>query len=206
MRTDTADGVWAARRTELRRGLREHVTIAAAGRTLTFGEVIEGWRGSEAFRAFFIGELAATPFPAFFWEMPPIRQKRTEVTYEYVAIRSDALASLPADPDAFESKFRQTDPACDIATFPNLGRDALLVAPRPLNGPDCYGHLGVFVRSAPRRQQHALFRSLGRALGHVVRICDGGLWTSTSGLGVPWLHIRLDSFPKYYNHQPFAIA
>ena len=32
---------------------------------------------------------------------------------------------------------------------------------------------------------------------------DVPVWTSTSGLGVYWLHVRLDSRPKYYQHQPF---
>ena len=27
---------------------------------------------------------------------------------------------------------------------------------------------------------------------------DQKLWVSTSGLGVFWLHLRLDSYPKYY--------
>jgi hypothetical protein len=30
------------------------------------------------------------------------------------------------------------------------------------------------------------------------------MWLSTSGLGVAWLHIRLDSTPKYYQHQPYT--
>lgn len=32
---------------------------------------------------------------------------------------------------------------------------------------------------------------------------DAPLWVSTSGLGVPWLHVRLDDAPKYYTHRPF---
>lgn len=29
------------------------------------------------------------------------------------------------------------------------------------------------------------------------------LWVSTSGLGVSWLHVRLDSRPKYYTYAPY---
>jgi hypothetical protein len=29
-------------------------------------------------------------------------------------------------------------------------------------------------------------------------------WISTSGLGVPWVHVRLDSYPKYYQYRPYA--
>ena len=32
------------------------------------------------------------------------------------------------------------------------------------------------------------------------------LWVSTSGLGVYWLHVRLDSYPKYYQHAPYKNA
>ena len=30
------------------------------------------------------------------------------------------------------------------------------------------------------------------------------VWLSTSGMGVPWLHMRLDQVPKYYTYEPFA--
>jgi len=29
------------------------------------------------------------------------------------------------------------------------------------------------------------------------------VWLNTSGLGIYWLHIRLDSSPKYYTHAPY---
>jgi len=28
-------------------------------------------------------------------------------------------------------------------------------------------------------------------------------WLSTSGLGIAWLHVRLDERPKYYTHAPY---
>ena len=31
------------------------------------------------------------------------------------------------------------------------------------------------------------------------------VWLSTSGLGVYWLHVRLDSRPKYYQFKEFAV-
>lgn len=32
---------------------------------------------------------------------------------------------------------------------------------------------------------------------------DYPIWLSTSGLGVYWLHMRLDRRPKYYTYEPF---
>lgn len=194
--------MWAARRTDLGAGLSEQVTITQAGRTLTFAEVIAGWGDDHAFRDFFISELAATRFSAFFWEMPAIRGRRTDIQYEYVAIGSEFLAQMAPDPRAFESVFRGKSNS--VATFRNLGGDALLVAPAPIAGIRYYGHLAAFVRSAPEHQRHELFQILARAIARLLPVCRGPLWTSTSGLGVPWLHIRLDSFPKYYNYRPYA--
>ena len=34
--------------------------------------------------------------------------------------------------------------------------------------------------------------------------CTRPTWLSTEGSGVPWLHVRLDSRPKYYHHAAYA--
>lgn len=31
------------------------------------------------------------------------------------------------------------------------------------------------------------------------------LWISTSGLGVSWLHVRLNFYPKYYSHNSYKL-
>ena len=31
------------------------------------------------------------------------------------------------------------------------------------------------------------------------------LWLNTSGAAVAWLHVRLDSSPKYYRHREYAM-
>ncbi|HWY14748.1 MAG TPA: hypothetical protein VNX86_06375 [Rhizomicrobium sp.] len=165
--------------------------------------MIAGWRDNEEFRAFFIAGLAATDFPAFFWEMPPIRRGQSEIDYEYVAIRSDGLEQLHPDARAFDSKF-EAPASASVVTFRNLGGDAVLVAPKKISDLESYGHIATFVRSAPIGQRQELFQTLGSAISDVLTENDKRIWISTSGLGVPWVHIRLDSYPKYYNHQPYA--
>ncbi len=196
--------MWEARRTAIRQGWSEKIAIAAAGRTLSFAEVIALWRQDSDFRAFFIDELAATALPAFLWEMPPIWSGRTQLDYEFVAIRSDGLARMRPDADAFASQLAAPGTSSSVVAFPNLGGDALLVAPRQIAGLQSYGHIAAFVRSAPAAQQHALFQILAGAIDDVLRTHDGRIWISTSGLGVAWLHVRIDSYPKYYQHRPYA--
>ena len=172
------------------------------GAAASFADVIAAWQAGAEFRDFFIRQLADAPFPAFFWEMPPIRRDTIDRAYEFVTIRSDALARMPAEAEAFASPFK--DATGPIATFRNLGGDALLVAPRPISETASYIHLAAFLRTAPATQQHALFVSLARATELELLHGPEPVWISTSGLGVGWLHIRLDSFPKYYQYRPYA--
>jgi hypothetical protein len=51
-------------------------------------------------------------------------------------------------------------------------------------------------------QVRALWRATAETL--LDRISDTPTWLSTAGLGVIWLHLRLDSRPKYYSHRPYA--
>lgn len=194
--------MWTAHRTALLEGWHEKVVVVEDGRMMTFAEVIAGWRDDAAFRAFFLAVLAATAYPAFFWEMPPIRRGQTGVSYEYVAIRSDALAHTPPDSEVFAEKFRNT--VGSVATFRNLGGDALLVVPRQTGEAEAYTHIAAFVRDAPPAQQREFLRVLGLAIGQELRGTAERIWVSTSGLGVAWLHVRLDSYPKYYQHRPYA--
>jgi hypothetical protein len=83
----------------------------------------------------------------------------------------------------------------------NLGGDATLIVPREQADVACYPHLAAFVRGAPLTQQHDLLQKTGAALAQ--RLRDTPIWVSTSGLGVSWLHVRLDSRPKYYTYTPY---
>lgn len=126
--------------------------------------------------------------------------------FEFVTVRAGGFAR--ADPSDFAEHFR--GPA-GAATFHNLGGDALLVSPtgEPVLAPGAarkgYGHLAAFCRNAPESQHEALWAAVGAAMQDP-RVGDGPVWLSTEGSGVPWLHVRLDSRPKYYHHGPYRAA
>jgi hypothetical protein len=196
--------MWSANRTLLREGRGEKVALLRDGRAAAFAEVVAAWRGDADFRTFFAGELAATNQRAFFWEMPPIRRGHTDMAYEYVTIGSDALARMAPDAEAFAAIFENGPDS--VVTFRNLGGDALLVAPRPLGDHRSYAHIAAFLRAAPEAQRLELFRVLGHAIDAELQRTPDPIWVSTSGLGVAWLHVRLDSYPKYYQYRPYAMA
>lgn len=156
---------------------------------------------NEEFRSSLVAELANAPFKAYFWETPPITIETSERSFEYVLTDAPGLASAAPEVDAFREHFSSDAGADGVVTFPNLGGDATLVVPCPNGGLSSYAHLAAFVRGAKEAQRHALFAALGTAV--LSHLSERPLWISTAGMGVYWLHLRLDSRPKYYRHAPY---
>lgn len=193
--------MWTAHRAAIDGRAGEIITLAENGRPLSVGGAIALWREDAAFRDFFTTTLAASPYQAFFWEMPPLTHATCADPFECALIRGDALAHMRADDADFTEHLSGTEP---VVAFANLGGDALLIAPRGIADAQCYGHIAAFVRMAPREQQHALFRTLALEIDKRMATSPDRFWVSTSGLGVPWVHVRLDSYPKYYQHRRYA--
>jgi hypothetical protein len=195
--------VWRTQRSAVDGNRGEKIALLADERPLTFENVIVGWRNDTGFRDLFIAELAASPYSAFFWELPSLSRATLANPFECVAIRSEALTDMRADPSDFAEHLNPAAPI--VVSFPNLGGDAVLIVPRKISGLDCYGHFAAFVREAPREQQHAMFQILADETEKLLKT-GRRFWISTSGLGVPWVHVRLDLYPKYYQYRPYAEA
>jgi hypothetical protein len=195
--------MWGVTTERLERGRVRKVAVRRSDDSLRFAEAITLWQQDRVFREFFIGLLAEAPFIAFFWECPAVTESTIGRPFEFVLVDSPPLAAMPPDAGAFAEHFAAGEEGEGIATFWNLGRDALLVAPCPRAPVSVYTHLAAFARAAPAEQQHALWRAVGAAV--VGRLGTLPIWISTSGLGVGWLHVRLDSRPKYYSYNPYRI-
>jgi hypothetical protein len=170
------------------------------GRPVAVAEVLDLWSGDAAFRAFFVARLRAVPFAAYCWETPPVVASSVGRPFECTFVDSPALARVVADPEPFREHFT----GAAAVRFESLGRDALLVAPCPRGPIAPYAHLAAFVRGAPEDQVAALWQEVAGAVRG--RIGARPLWLSTAGLGVSWLHVRLDSRPKYYRTRAYARA
>lgn len=175
------------------------VSLELSGRRLTVGDVLEALRAQREFRTFFTGLLCAVPFEAFCWETPPLTRTALRRPFECAFVDSPALAKAQADPQPFEAQLRFARGA-EVMAFDNLGGDARLVVPCPAPGRQ-YPHLATFCRSAPPPQADALWAKVGEQAQ--ARIGEAPFWLSTAGLGVYWLHVRLDQRPKYYRYAPY---
>jgi hypothetical protein len=153
--------------------------IRIAARRSGFRRLVYGFAQERTIQLIFLGAPTTETTSGF------------EQAAEFVMIDAPILDSMRPNTEAFRSYFAGED----VATFRNLGGDAILIAPSPDDASFAYPHLGAF------QKIRKLWHSVGQAVCGA--LSDQPTWLSTSGLGIAWLHIRLDSYPKYYQHQPY---
>ena len=147
--------------------------------------------------------LTDMPLEAMLFETPPVTRTSAEYTnFEFVV--HDAPPLYDATPDTSAFFPQHADKACDgFAVFPNLGKDATLVSPCPSadNPDDDAVHLVKYLRNAGAHNARKLWSTVAQAVQR--QLSEKPLWVSTNGYGVSWLHVRLDSSPKYYSYRPY---
>lgn len=164
------------------------------GEAVSFARVIELLRAEQdGFRRYLVELFRSSPFSCFRFECPPVTIATRRRAFEFVLVDSPEIDS-PPDPRDFQSHFDRSHD--DVLAFDNLGGDATLIVPHPRPASPGYAHLADFTRQAPAAQQLALWRLVGDTLHRLLG--DSPLWLNTAGGGVPWLHVRLDTRPKYY--------
>ena len=167
---------------------------------MSFRSFFERLASDEAFADWFCCTLAEFEGAAFYWELPPLTAATLDRDTEFVLIEAPMLARIPTERVPFEEHFRRA-PGEDVIVFPNLGGDAVMVVPCPRGPDEHYPHLAAFLRGAGKQQARALWRATAKEM--LRRLGSRPTWLSTAGGGVAWLHIRLDSRPKYYSYEPY---
>ncbi|MEM9074993.1 MAG: hypothetical protein AAGE52_41235 [Myxococcota bacterium] len=170
------------------------------GDALRWSAFRQALENDPATRAALTKVLQDAPHPAYFWECVPWPVGEDPLL-EFVLLSAPGLARRRANADAFTAHLDRGSGL--TRTFPSLRGDAELVVPTKEGDEREFGHLASWIRYAAPSQIEAMWISLARAIW-TWRLEDRGtLWVSTSGGGVPWLHLRLDSRPKYYKYVDF---
>lgn len=181
-------------------GVTRWIVAGADDARASFDQVLGLLEGDAGFVDAWSEALIACPMQAYCWECPPFQATTMSRPFECVLVESPLLERAEPDPAPFAEYFRADR---EVVVFAILGKDATLIAPCPRNGRD-FAHLGRFMRNADTAQRRALWRQVSisarRAVGREP------IWLSTAGLGVSWLHVRLDTRPKYYRYAPYRMA
>jgi len=161
---------------------------------LSFKEVFNLWQQNVEFVKFYKNELLNLKYQAFYWEHPALNKGFLNKRYECILQRSRPLEHLPIDERSFRDYLFQEAAVTD---FMNLGKDARLVIPTKKTDKEIYNHFGKFLRFAAEEQIIAVFKSVGKTILEEIET-QKLIWLNTEGTGVIWLHIRMDTKPKYY--------
>lgn len=193
--------MWEAEIGDISSGKR--FQVAKGGTRLSFRELFSLLEHDPGFANWYTRILAGCAFSAFFWEHPAFSTQTFDQEAEFVLIEASSLARIDPEPAPFESRFA-SEPDADVIAFANLSGDALLIVPRPVGPLEAYPHLAAFLRHAPGSQVRSLWRHAAVAVRE--NLGRDPRWLSTAGLGVSWLHLRLDSSPKYYQFGPYRAS
>jgi hypothetical protein len=175
-----------------------NTSSGAASRAAFFAALAD----DRSLRATLTATLRESPYSAFAWETPALSAVTAERDAVFAIIDNPPLARVEPDPSPFSTHLAECD---QVATFANLGGDAVLIVPSPRAAPGA-AHLAAFVRSAPVDVIDALWAAVGKAVASRCAARPEPVWVSTAGLGVTWLHVRLDDRPKYYRYRAFTSA
>lgn len=166
-----------------------------------------------------------TPFKAFFFETKGVSQKTLTKQFEFVLVNSPHLHTFCESngPDLRSFAQQLLSKQCNEddsnkygCSFPNLSGDAQLIVPKwdiykneLANIPtSAYSHLASFLRECPSDQINSVWKIVASQYSleiHKFAMNSAyPIWLSTSGMGVSYLHFRLDKRPKYYTFPNFA--
>ena len=169
----------------------EKFTVMNGEKSLTYSDFLNFTLKNINFRNQFLSILEKSRFDAYRLETPGVNLTSLNQRFEFVLINCPALIGV-VDEDSFSEFF--TEEKIGAVSFPNLGKNAQLIVPCPIARPEVYTHLASFCRKAPVAQKHNLFKL---AAGYLKEnISDKPSWFSTAGMGVSWLHLRIEQKPK----------
>lgn len=180
------------------RETNQRFSISKDGAKISNQQFLMLLKNDTLFRSFYTEYLISLGYEAFFWENKPMMSANLHQEYECNVLNSAFLAQKSPDFHTFSSYFKRNR---EVVSFKNSGNDAQLIVPCPNDGHPGYTHIGTFIREAPESQVQKLWERTGREMLDIIG--EEPRWLSTSGLGVFWLHIRIDSVPKYYQTEEY---
>ena len=145
---------------------------------------------------------------AYFWECVPVSQKLINKKFEFVVTKSEELNNITLDSGPFAKHLADIAIAGTwVGSFPNKGKDAVLIIPSAKkdykkNIID-YKNISQFTKNASQEQKQKFWQEVANRLSRELEKNEAPKWLSTHGLGVPYLHVRIDNRPKYYHFEEY---
>ena len=121
-----------------------------------------------------------------------VNKKYKEEFLEDIRLESHTRQDL----QTFKEHFKKNNKYA--ISFPNLSKDTVLVVPQPRQGKQ-FTNLYYFMKNASVVQQKELWKLVVKEVRKMLQKHEN-IWVSSQGLGIDYLHVRICSFPKYYEN------
>lgn len=157
-----------------------------------------------SFNSFILTNILKKFHSSFYFECIPINKENlNNIIFEFMIIKAPELDYLQLDQNSFQNKFILNE---KVISFNNLGGDASLIVPCPNKNEsnEYMRNIHTFITHASDDLIELLWKKVAEVM--IQRLednIDQPIWLSTCGNGVYWLHVRLDSYPKYYSWVPY---
>lgn len=173
------------------------------GTNLTFKQVFEVMENDPlTFHNYLKDEVLKTGYKAVYLEFPKLNTKNLNNKFECVILEAIELINSNPNPQAFGISCSDL-----VICTRNKSKDAELIIPN-LNSSNNYAHLFLFLDPENcQPPENNLYYYFWKSAAIVIKEqinCNKNIWISTSGLGIPWLHLRISEIPKYYRFQKYC--
>ena len=173
---------------------------------VTMQSVLQALEEKMSLSKILIKTLAKCPLDHYVLEFPPVSgQTLHGIPFSFV-VTKEARLDRKQSLDAFQEHYQRGKV---VVNFKNLSGESTLVVPLPgsKSGGQEFSSIGPYSRTVPMKHQQKFWKRVARCiLKEMKHDFYRAYWLSTSGLGVPWLHARIDKTPKYYVYGPFKTA
>lgn len=171
----------------------------------SFCQILKIWKRPKTdiqFWCDFLLCLQKIPFTTFYFECRPISGLYSNLNFEFVIIKTKL--SPIADHKLFKQHLEKSKNR--VISFYNLSHDSILIAP---NVSKKHYHSNSSIAPFIRQNEFievilAIFNKIAREILKIMHNHPNQIvWLNTHGHGVPWLHFRIDTKPKYITYKPY---
>lgn len=141
-------------------------------------------------------------YEAYFLECPKMNAKTLNDGFEFIIYNAkNKFKNKKANFDYFSF---YSDDYLSMCIKSHNGN--IMIIPNHMKGTPCENYLNIsnFLRNSLDEQIIDLFYLLSDNIKKEIN-SGNTIWVSTHGLGIPWLHIRIDYFPKYYCYKKYIV-
>ena len=140
-------------------------------------------------------------YKSYFFECPKMNDALSKnKLFEFVLYDAkNNFENKKADPTFFEQYFLKEKNICNVKS--NSGN--ILLIPKLLTKNCTYLNLTNFLHYGDEQQIYELFKEIKNVTQKLLKE-NKTFWLNTHGLGVFWLHIRIDFTPMYYHHKVYT--